>query len=407
MQDQPIEPRRKRRTTGIEARHSRSCRSRDGGKCNCQPSWRAFVYDRRTGGKIRKTFATETEAKAWRAEATTAVGQGRMRAPTKVTLREAANEWLAGARSGAIRNRSGDRYKPSAVRGYSAALRDRILPDLGALRLSEVRRPHVQDLADRLLAEGLNPSTIRNALMPLRAIYRRAVARGEVAVNPTTRLELPAVRGRRDRIASPGEAARLITAVPGGDRAIWATAFYAGLRRGELMALRWEDVDLANGIIRVQRGWDMREGVIDTKSRAGRRRMPVVGVLRDHLLDHKLRTNRESGLVFGRSETVPFEAWSVRDRANKAWAAWRDEHGSEARLTPISLHEARHTAASVFIAAGVNAKALTTYMGHGSIAITFDRYGHLMPGNEAEAAALVDDYLERADTSGRLSQLDE
>jgi integrase len=74
------------------------------------------------------------------------------------------------------------------------------------------------------------------------------VARGDVAVNPTTGLELPAVRGRRDRIVSPEQAAKLLEALPERDRAMWATALYGGLRRGELQALRWEDVDLAKGV---------------------------------------------------------------------------------------------------------------------------------------------------------------
>jgi len=74
-------------------------------------------------------------------------------------------------------------------------------------------------------------------------------------------------------------------------------------------------------------------------------------------------------------------------RAEKAWHA--------AGLTPITLHEARHTYASLLIAAGVNSKAVSTYMGHASITITLDRYGHLMPGNEAEAADLLDGYLAR------------
>ena len=177
-----------------------------------------------------------------------------------LTLREAAQAWLVGAREGSIRNRSGDRYKPSVLRGYEIALRLRLLPELGGRRVSEIRRADVQDFADRLLARGDDASTIRNTLMPLRAIFRRAVARGDVAVNPTTGLELPAVRGRRDRIVSPEQAAKLLDALPERDRALWATALYGGLRRGELQALRWEDVDLAKGVITVERAWDVREG---------------------------------------------------------------------------------------------------------------------------------------------------
>jgi integrase len=66
-----------------------------------------------------------------------------------------------------------------------------------------------------------------------------------------------------------------------------------------------------------------------------------------------------------------------------------------AELVPLGFHEARHTYAALMIAAGVNAKALSTYMGHANISVTFDRYGHLMPGNEAEAAGLLDAYLAR------------
>jgi integrase len=140
-----------------------------------------------------------------------------------------------------IRNRSGDEYKPSVLRSYRRSLAGRVLPELGTVRLSELRRIDVQDFADRLLAEGLDPSAIRNTLMPLRAIFRRAVALGEIAVNPTTGLELPAVRGKRDRIASPEEAKAcgLLDALPPANQALWATAFYAGLRRGELRALMW------------------------------------------------------------------------------------------------------------------------------------------------------------------------
>jgi integrase len=380
---------------GIRIRHSRRCRSRAGERCNCRPSFEASVYSRRDGAKIRRTFATEGEAKAWRHDAVGEVRRGKLKAPTRVTLREGWEAWSEGAKSGLVRTRGGDVYKPSALRGYEQAMRDRLLPDLGAARLSEIRRVDVQDLVDRLQASGLDASTIRNAIAPLRAVYRRALTRGEVAVNPTAGLELPAVRGKRDRIASPDEAARLIAALLASDRALWATAMYAGLRRGELMALRWVDVDLAGGKIRVERSWDPKAGVIAPKSASAVRTVPIAVVLRDFLVEHKQATGRDAGLVFGRSAETPFDARALTRRAGTAWKG----------LEPISLHECQHTFASLMIAAGVNAKALSTWMGHSSITITLDRYGHLIPGNEEEGAALLDAYLERANTAARLAQV--
>jgi integrase len=382
---------------GILVRHVKACATRLGGRCNCRPTYQASVWSAREGRRIKRSFPTLAEAKAWRAEAQSAIRRGTMRAPSQLTLGEAAEAWLSGARDGSIRNRSGDPYKPSVVRGYETSLRLRVLPALGGRKVSELRRSDLQEFADRLLASDIDASTIRNTLMPLRAIFRRAAARGDIAVNPTTGLELPAVRGRRDRIASPDEASKLLEALSERDRSLWATALYGGLRRGELQALRWDDVDLAKGVIRIERAWDVREGEIEPKSRAGRRAVPIAAVLRDHLLEHKQRTSSD-GLVFGRPDGKAFDGPTVDARAK---AAWRN-----AGLEPITLHEARHTFASLMIAAGVNAKALATYIGHASVTITYDRYGHLMPGNEKEAAALLDAYLARADTRARLAQLE-
>lgn len=204
-------------------------------------------------------------------------------------------------------------------------------------------------------------------------------------MNPTTGLELPAVRGRRDRIASPEEAESLISAL----RALWAVAFYSGLRRGELMALRWEDVDFNAGLLRVERAWDPHaRSFVAPKSKAGTRRVPIPSVLRSYLLEHRLRGGRAGGLVFGETGKFPFDYWRALKSAERAWKA--------AGLEPIGLHQGRHTFASLMIAAGVNAKTLATFMGHASVTTTLDRYGHLMPGSEEEAAALLDAYLERA-----------
>jgi hypothetical protein len=127
-------------------------------------------------------------------------------------------------RPGVIRTRSGDPYKPSALRAYKQMLQHRVLPALGQQRLGAISRNMLQDLADELAAAGLSPSSIRNTILPLRAIYRRAHNRDEIALNPTLKLTLPAVRGQRERVARPDEATALLAALPLPDRAIWATA---------------------------------------------------------------------------------------------------------------------------------------------------------------------------------------
>ena len=387
-------------STGIVIRHSRGCvtqADRDA-KCSCKPSFRAEVFDKRSGKKLRKTFRNQDEAKGWRHDTASGLRKGTINAPTKTTLREAWDAFLDGARQGTIRNRSGDQFKPSALRGYEAAMKQRLLPDLAATRLADIQRRDVQRIADEMLAAGLNPSTIRNAVMRLRVIFRRVLEDGDLVVNPTEGLRLPAVRGTRDRIASPDEAAKLLDGLRAEDRPLWATALYAGLRRGELMGLRIEDVDLAAGVIRVERSYDPKERVfVEPKSRAGRRKVPIAAVLRDYLVSHKLTLGRSEGLFFGRTAETPFDDSSLAARAETDW--------TKAKLEPITLHESRHTFASLMIAAGVNAKALSAYLGHSAVAITFDRYGHLMPGNEDEAAALLDAYLERANTKARLAQV--
>jgi integrase len=384
----------KRLPNGISQRHRRSCRARSGGRCNCKPTYQAQVYSAREDKRVSKTFDALADARTWRHDMLVAVRQGKVKPGRARSLNEAAKEWLVGARAGTVRNRSGDRYKPSAIRGYEQALRDRLIPELGGAKLNEIRRSDVQRLVNGMLGEGVSASTIRNALMPLRAIYRQAMAMDEVSVNPVSGVRLPAVRGKRERIAAPDEAQALIGVLSESDRAIWATAIYAGLRLGELQALRIEDVDLAAGRIAVKRSWDPKEGPIAPKSRAGRRTVPVPAVLRDYLIEHKLQLGRHEGLLFGPDGEKPFQSTSITKRARRVW--------KKAKLAPIGLHESRHTYASLMIAAGVNAKTLSVFMGHASITITLDRYGHLFPGSEDEAAGMLDAYLEQTSSKARL-----
>jgi integrase len=418
MQTKRSQTETKSNQTGIRLRHSTYCPSLSGGKCSvgskrtrpCRPSFEVSVFDRRSGRKLRKSFPTMAAAKGWRSDAISDLNRGRLAPASRRTLREAADAWYADATADPpkILTRSGRPYKPSVLRGYEADMRLYVLPDLGGRRLSDVRRGDIQGvIVDRLLGKGLSPSKVRNVVMPLRVIYRHAIERDELTVNPTTKLRLPTDLGRRDRAANPAEAADLIAALPEEDRALWATAFYAGLRLGELLALQWDDVDLAGGVIRVERSWDVKEGPIEPKSRKGVRRVPISGLLRDHLTAHKARTDREGGdFVFGFRANRPFTPSYIRKRAAKAWEAANVERTEKELkpLQPIGLHDCRHTFVSLLHDAGLSLERIGDYDGHSSSYMT-DRYRHLLEGHEAEAARLLDDYLARADTRGRVQQL--
>jgi integrase len=188
-------------------------------------------------------------------------------------------------------------------------------------------------------------------------------------------------------IVAPEVAAQLLDVLLVEDRALWATALYAGLRYGELRALRWSAVDLAGGAIRVAESWDPKEGAIAPKTKNSQRTTPLPGLLRDYLMEHRIAAGEPpvDALVFGDKSGKPFQAATIYRRADRVWKAQA--------LDRLRLHQARHTYASFMIAAGVNAKALSCFMGHSSIKVTFDLYGHLMPGTEAEAAALLDRFL--------------
>jgi integrase len=259
--------------TGIIKRHSQGCRSRAGGRCNCGAGYEASVYLAREGKKVRKTFAREAEAKSWRADALAAAHRGALRPVQRDirTLAAALAEFIEGMKAGTARPKNRAAYKPNTIRSYERAVSNHIArSDLGHLKVAEVRRQDVQEFADELLTRGLAAGTVSNALNPLQAFYRRSVDRGQLAVNPAERIDIPAqANGRATRIASPAEAVALIAVLPETDRALWATAFYAGLRRGELMALRCVDVDLGRSMIQVERSWDREEGAIDPKSAFG------------------------------------------------------------------------------------------------------------------------------------------
>jgi len=186
---------------GIEERHRKGCASESGRRCNCNPSYRAEVFSARDGRKLRKTFATPSEAKRWRADAERFLRRGATVAASPVTFRQASEQFIDGTKDGSIRNRSGDIYKPGTIREYERALRLRLLPAIGAHKLADIRRSDLQRLVGRWLRDGGDASTIRNTIIVVRAVYRHALASDLVGVSPRSACNSPPFAGAA--IASP------------------------------------------------------------------------------------------------------------------------------------------------------------------------------------------------------------
>jgi integrase len=374
------------KTTGIETRHGLKCPAKADRSKRCNGkgcSHRGYVWDsgKRSNGP---RFASVDEARSWRTNRLNEIAKGASRKTTTVTLNEAWATWLSKAKAGTIRTRSGGVYKPAALRGYAEGMA-RVLPDHGGLTLSRIDNAGLQRLISAQITEGRSPSTIRNTITPLRALFRDSgeIIPGGVSPDPTVGLRLPSVvKVAKERVAV-ADVHALVAALKERDRPLWALLLFAGLRIGEARALRWRDVDYADGLILVRRNWDRVEGAGDPKSAAGRRDVPMPAALREQL--ETLTTGKPDDLVFGRRDGRPFNERTVTDRANKAWKT--------AGLERVNPHGARHLYAALMIAAGTDLKALSTYMGHASVNITADLYGSLMKGTEAKDAARLDALL--------------
>src|SRR3954454_4979265 len=366
------------RHPGIYRVHARDC---TGKRCRC--TYQAAVFDSTTGKRIRRNFASERAARIWRADVMNAASKGHVITPAKRTVQQAADELLAGMRDGSIVNRSNRPYKPAAIRSYERALRLRVLPAFGARKLSTVTRGDVQRFAEGLLREGMNASTVRNTLDPLRVILRRAIQLGEIAVDPMAALALPAPQGRRTVALSAKDALALVDALPESEWALWAVALFCGLRRGELRALRWSDVDLTAqpATMAATRTWDDDEGEVGAKTEHGHRIVAMPSFVARLLAAHGLATGRDGvDLVFGATATRPFTPTTIRRRALKAWG--------DSYLTP---HQARHAAASFLISrADVSTLELTRTIGHSDVRTTMNIYGHLLPDSGARVASSLD-----------------
>jgi len=318
-----------------------------------------------------RTVGTLREARQLRADLVSKVGHGEPVASSRVKLAEYADEWLAGQEG---------RLRPRTTAIYESHLRLHVLPRLGRRRLADVTTDDVARLIADLDREGFAPWTVRGVVTVLGRVLGNAERRGMIASNPVRRLERrerPQVERREFPTLDHEAVGRLIAGTPAKYRTLVAVSVLLGLRQGEALGLRWQDVDVHEGLIRVRRQLDRSGALAEPKTPAAKRDVPIPASLGRMLAEHRLasRYSADGDFVFCSAAGTPL---AVRNIARRGLRPALDAAG----LPHLRWHDLRHVAASLLIAEGASVGYVARLLGHASPAITLSTYAHAFASAE-------------------------
>ncbi|NEM08731.1 tyrosine-type recombinase/integrase [Geodermatophilus normandii] len=322
---------------------------------------------------------TPQEARDKAAEIRRRAAEGRPARDRKQTVAAFAEHWIDTSLQ------ASDRKRTTMVM-YAGVARTHIVgSSVGRLTLDKVRPSHVEGWVVELCRKGLADSTIRSAYTILRAVLDTAVRDGALASNPAAVLRRPKVLAKEAPHLTPAQVADLLHSADNTRYApLFALLVHTGLRRGEALALQWSDVDLDKHLLRVRGTLARVQGrllVTEPKTAKSKRSVPISAPaepllrgIRAGQAEERRRAGslwRETGFVFTTETGEPCDPRNAL-RALKVAA-------TRAGLPQAGLHTLRHSAASVMLTAGVPLKAVPEILGHSSIAITGDVYGHVAP----------------------------
>ena len=310
-----------------------------------------------------------------------------------LTVGKYLDRWLADSLRGTVRASTCERHEINVC--------VHINPSLGNVRLKGLTPAHVRGLHREKLDSGLAPATVRKIHSTLHKALSQAVSDGLIPRNAAD-VKAPRPAPEEMRPLSEGEACTFLdVARASGDRfePLYVLAITTGLRRGELLGLRWEDVDLERGTLRVGRSLVREEGrhtVGETKTRRGRRQINLtprtVHALKAHRkrqLEERMRlaeTYKDRGLVFSTSVGTPVNPENLVNRSFKPLL-------KKAGLPEIRFHNLRHTCATLLLSRGIYPKLVQELLGHATIAMTLDTYSHYLPSMGDQAAEAMGDAL--------------
>ena len=291
--------------------------------------------------------------------------------PSTLRLADYLRDWL----------KSRMKLKPKTLQGYGINIEKHIIPHLGGLRVRELSPVQVQQCYAELLASGLSTSTVNRIHVTLHSALDQAVKWGIVKINPADAVDKP--RDRRPQVAVlPTESLSLFIekAKLSAAADVILLALYTGCRRGELLALRWDKVDLARGYIHIDRGLTRIKGktyVETPKTSSSRRAIPLLPDAR--AIVERLSANSMSEYVLCRDDGRPLDPDTVSHQFKRV--------ANAAGLSGLQLKTMRHTFATYLLQAGVHIKVVQELLGHASIATTGNIYSHVAPVMQEQAVA--------------------
>ena len=304
----------------------------------------------------------------------------------RITVKAFLTDWLKTAKT---------TLRPRTHLRYEQLIRVHVIPVIGSVALSRLTPAQVQSLYTRALTT-LAPATTRQIHAILHRAFRQGVQWGQLVRNPTDALVAPRVERHEMKYYDTAQAMALLDAAR-GDRleALYALAVTAGLRQGELLGLRWSDIDLDNASAHVQ--WTLQrtpDGFVlaPPKTSRSRRTVALTGVAVDALRRHRVRQAQERLAIGGAWEQPEMvfttEMGRYIDGGNLRYSF--NPLMRRAGLPTIRFHDLRHSAATLLLAQGVPAKIVSDMLGHSTINITLDTYSHVTEGMQRQAASAMD-----------------
>jgi integrase len=345
-------------------------------------------YRDQSGKRRAKQFAKKKDAEAWSINAAAEVQQGIHTADSaSVTVERAADLWLKSVR--AVKDPPREQ---TTIAAYEQHVRLHIFPMCGATRLSQLTAPGVKALLDEWMLHLSRPMAVR-VLRSFRAILTNAQASGLVAQNVALAVKIAKQSRPKAKIVPPPKAdlRAILEAAQASDdgkaRALVELVIFTGMRASELRGLAWSAVDLKRGTVSIEQRADAKGIVGPPKSKAGFRTIPLPPRVIKALTEWKLACPAHGlDLVFPSAKGRPLShRVMTKDVVGPVQVAAGLKSPHRADMGLYGMHSFRHAAASLWIEQKLNAKRVQTLMGHGSIQVTFDTYGHLFKQADQDA----------------------